>query len=62
MITIHFKKGGRVTLAPEGYPGKTCHAATKPYEEQMAGKKTVQEGQEGVASVTAPVQIKAGNG
>lgn len=48
MILIHFKKGGRVNLAPKGYPGRMCHEATRPYEDAMKSGKTSVEGEEHV--------------
>ena len=42
-IRIHFKHGGKVEVAPTGYAGKTCHDATRPYEEAMRGPKDVEE-------------------
>ena len=59
MIIIHFKKGGRVQLNPKGYPGRTCHEATRPYEQAFRDGKTVHEGEEEVTqAVTQTEQVK----
>jgi len=54
-IEIHFKKGGGMTVKPTGYPGQTCHEATRPYVENMLEPKLVQAAEETVTEA-APVQ------
>lgn len=42
-IKLTFQPGGKVRVEPVGYAGQTCHAATKPYEDALVGRKTVEE-------------------
>jgi hypothetical protein len=44
-VEMHFKRDGSVTMKPFGYNGKTCHEATRPYEQAMAGQKDYKEGE-----------------
>ena len=55
VVTI-YHKGGKVTIMPQGYPGTTCHQATRPYEDARTGKATVRDGEEGVAQGVAASQ------
>lgn len=42
-VDIHFRRGGGVTVAPQGYPGPKCLEATRPYEEALQGQLTRRE-------------------
>ena len=43
MIRITYERGGKVKLEPSGYPGQTCHEATRPYVEHRGGTKESRE-------------------
>ena len=56
MIRIHFKKGGRIQMSPEGYPGRVCREATRPYEDAMKGGKTTVEGEDHSTNVVTQTE------
>jgi len=45
-IHMHFKRGGGVVIRPNGYPGATCHEATRTYLEAMGGEQHTREAPE----------------
>jgi hypothetical protein len=47
-IVILFRPGGAVEFRPQGFVGRTCHEATKPYVEALGIKAQVTPGEQPV--------------
>jgi hypothetical protein len=60
-MIIQFKKGGKVTMTPTGYPGEACTKMTAHYRKHMAGdvksdRPTEEMYEEGQGQTNAPVK------
>lgn len=61
-VKMVFHKGGVVTLQPQGYEGKLCHEATRPYQEAFGGKQnTVETDTNATTQISESQQQQQGN-
>jgi hypothetical protein len=56
-IVIKFMLGGAVEFHPQGFVGKTCHEATRPYVKAAGGKAQVTNGEQPL--MVEGVQLRA---